>query len=117
MILLIIFTSIISYLASVGFVGNYIVTRARLRCGGRNPCTYSSHEHGGWWIAGAFWPFTLPLMGAATLAPALAYNHEHKISREERKYQKELRAAKHRQDILAIREKEIKRLEHEAGIK
>jgi hypothetical protein len=120
MTIVLIVIAVLSYLASAGFMGNYITTRARLRCTRTEktvPCLYGNHEHGGWWAAGAFWPLTLPVIAASTVAPRIAYNHENRVSREERRYQKEVRKAQHHQDILAIREKEIKRLEREAGIR
>ena len=114
MLALIIVMSSLMYLASAGFAGQYMATRSLMRCN-YHYCS-SSHWHGGGYFAGIVWPLVLPYLYAASKAVSLATAHEKGITREERKYQKELRAAKHRQDILAIREKEIKRLEHEAGI-
>lgn len=115
MIALFIILGVMLYLTSAGFAGQYLSTRSLLRCK-YNYCS-THHWHGGGYFIGLVWPIAFPYMYAASRAVSLAEAHEKGISREERKYQKELRAAQHRQDILAIREKEIKRLEHEAGIK
>jgi len=132
-VFLIIMLSIVVQTMLTGSIGSYIGTRESMLCDVRrngygdvfhepeligHPCNNSRCEHQpNGYFKGFFWPIVIPFMVATKFPAELAARHYDGKTKEERKYEKEVAIANHRADILAIRQKEIDRMEQEVGIK
>jgi len=110
MILFIVFASIFFYLTGSGAMWN--IQHKRLIA----KCTYREHdfECGHWWtemFSALFWPAVVPLALGHKLS---GFDNE---SRIDRKHERQVEEAKHKQELARINSETIRIKEMEAGIR